>query len=388
MTNQVDMNDEKRELETLERRNFLLGSAKFGLTTAAVVAGAGTLASSDAMAITAKEEKERKKAAKFEMILGTQSTLGSSRGMAAMQLDFKENIQNMTNGAIYVALGHSRKFGVGKVLANKVQKGVIQAGQHSISNLAPFCPPVDLINIPYWSAKNQRYVSLVTSDAWKSTVDPKLAKAGFKVLWYPSNGARTFSVRRGNSPILKASDLQGIKFRVPGSPMLQQFVRLLGANPTPVAWGETPSAMKQGVADACDVTLTALWNFRFHDILGHITFANSVHGGQVYSCNLDWYNNLPSNIREGLDYASEVTSRQAYAKMPAAESFAKADMMKSGVKFHNLSKDAMAEIVNLGGHQRPEYDKFKIKFAGSLATFDKLNEAAGEINPRYIIDSL
>ena len=253
MTNQVEMNDEKRELETLERRNFLLGSAKFGLTTAAVVAGAGTLASSDAMAITAKEEKERKKAAKFEMILGTQSTLGSSRGMAAMQLDFKENIQNMTNGAIYVALGHSRKFGVGKVLANKVQKGVIQAGQHSISNLAPFCPPVDLINIPYWSAKNQRYVSLVTSDAWKSTVDPKLAKAGFKVLWYPSNGARTFSVRRGNTPILKASDLQGIKFRVPGSPMLQQFVRLLGANPTPVAWGETPSAMKQGVADACDV---------------------------------------------------------------------------------------------------------------------------------------
>ena len=122
------------------------------------------------------------------MIIGTQSTLGSSRGMAVMQLDFKENIQNITNGAIYVNLGHSRKFGVGKVLANKVQKGVIQAGQHSISNLAPFCPPVDLINIPYWSADNQSYVSLVTSQTWRDTVDPKLAKAGFKVLWYPSNG--------------------------------------------------------------------------------------------------------------------------------------------------------------------------------------------------------
>ena len=371
-----------------ERRQFLRASAKYGVTTALVAASAGTLMSDKAQAFTAKEEKERKAAAKHEMIIGTQSTLGSSRGMAAMQLDFKENIQNITNGAIYVNLGHSRKFGVGKVLANKVQKGVIQAGQHSISNLAPFCPPVDLINIPYWSADNQSYVSLVTSQTWRDTVDSKLAKAGFKILWYPSNGARTFSVRRGGSPIMKASDLQGVKFRVPGSPMLQQFVRLLGASPTPVAWGETASAMKQGVADACDVTVTALWNAKFHDVLGHITLANSVHGGQVYSCNLEWYNNLPANVREALDYASDVTSRQAYAKMPAAESYAKADMMKAGVKFHKLSADALAEVIELAGHQRPEYDQFKIKFAGSLDVFEKLREAAGTVNPRYIIDSL
>ena len=373
---------------SLERRQFLRASAKYGVTTAIVAASAGTIMSDEAQAFTAKEEKERKAAAKHEMIIGTQSTLGSSRGMAAMQLDFKENIQNITNGAIYVNLGHSRKFGVGKVLANKVQKGVIQAGQHSISNLAPFCPPVDLINIPYWSADNQSYVSLVTSQTWRDTVDPKLAKAGFKVLWYPSNGARTFSVRRGMSPILKASDLQGVKFRVPGSPMLQQFVRLLGASPTPVAWGETASAMKQGVADAMDVTVTALWNAKFHDVLAHITLANSVHGGQVYSCNLEWYNNLPANVREALDYASDVTSRQAYAKMPAAESYAKADMMKSGVQFHKLSADALAEVIELAGHQRPEYDQFKVKFAGSLDVFEKLREAAGTINPRYIIDSI
>ena len=142
MAKKNQLSDDARDLELIKRRNFLTGTVKFGLTTAVVAAGAGTLVSSEAMAVTAKEEKERKKAAKYKMVIGTQSTLGSSRGMAAMQLDFKENIQNMTNGEIYVALGHSRKFGVGKVLANKVQKGVIHCGQHSISNLAPFCPPV------------------------------------------------------------------------------------------------------------------------------------------------------------------------------------------------------------------------------------------------------
>ncbi len=62
--------------------------------------------------------------------------------------------------------------------------------------------------------------------------------------------------------------------------------------------------------------------------------------------------------------------------------------MAAGVKFHKLTPDALAEVIQMAGHQRPEYDEFKIKFAGSLDVFEKLREAAGTINPRYIIDSL
>ena len=58
MSTNYKSSDEAKELTLTNRRNFLTGSAKFGFTTAVVAAGAGTLASSDAMAITAKEEKE------------------------------------------------------------------------------------------------------------------------------------------------------------------------------------------------------------------------------------------------------------------------------------------------------------------------------------------
>ena len=57
---------------------------------------------------------------------------------------------------------------------------------------------------------------------------------------------RVVAVRKGGAgAVLSPSDLAGVKFRVPGSKMLQQYYRLVGANPTPVAWGETPSAIKQ-----------------------------------------------------------------------------------------------------------------------------------------------
>ncbi len=114
---------------------------------------------------------------------------------------------------------------------------------------------------------------------------------------------RVVALRKGgNGPIKTPADLAGIKFRVPGSQMLQQYYRALGANPTPVAWGETPSAIKQGVADALDPAVGALYVFGFKDILSWVTFTRAVPDAQVYSCNLEWFNGLPLPVREGIEF--------------------------------------------------------------------------------------
>ena len=95
-----------------------------------------------------------------------------------MQLDPKENIQNATNGKVYVKLAPGGQLGAGGALVQKVQSGTIQAAQHSLSNFAPFAPAVDLINLPYFCGANQRFTNLVNSDAWISNVHPKVeAKA-------------------------------------------------------------------------------------------------------------------------------------------------------------------------------------------------------------------
>jgi TRAP-type C4-dicarboxylate transport system substrate-binding protein len=116
--------------------------------------------------------------------------------------------------------------------------------------------------------------------------------------------------------------MSGVKFRVPGSAMLQQYYRMVGANPTPVAWGETPSAIKQGVADALDPSVGALFVFGFKDILSHVTFTQAVPDSQVYSINLEWFNSLPADVQEGIEFAGEVTQHQNLSKVPSARSYA------------------------------------------------------------------
>ncbi len=384
------MSDSKTraEIASVERRNFLrlAGSGSF---TAAVMAGAaGTLWSSKAVAQTSKEESERERAAEHIMTIATAYAMTADRSYPIMQLDFKENIQNATRGKVYVKLAPGGQLGAGGALVQKVQGGTIQAAQHSLANFAPFAPVVDLINLPYLCGANQRFVNLVTSDHWQQTVNPLVEAKGFKPLYYVVIDPRVVAMRKGGAgPVKTPADLSGVKFRVPGSQMLQQYYRMVGANPTPVAWGETPSAIKQGVADALDPSVGALYVFGFKDILSHVTFTQAVPDSQVFSCNLEWFNGLPGDVREGIEFASEITFQQNLAKVPAARNFAMAELIKSGVEFHSLTDDELAQWKEAGGYQRSEWDSFKSELAGSMDAFDKMVEAADTMGRHYVHDA-
>ena len=368
---------QEQRFDPMTRRAFLGAMAKYGFTTAVVAAGAGNLLSSTALAQTAADEQAKQDAAEHIMTIGTAYVAGASRVMPIMQGKLKENLETMSEGAIFVQLAPGGQLGVGSALAEKVQSGTIQAAQHSISNFAPFAPVVDMINVPYWCGENQRFVNLVTSSTWNEIVDPAIAERGFKALWYVTTNPRTVSVREGiDGPIKTPDQMRGIKFRVPGSEILAQFYRLLGANPTPIAWGETPAAIKQGVADALDPSVMALDIFGFGEILDWVSFTAPVPDSQVYSCNLEWFNSLSGDLQEAVDAASEQTLRDNLAQIPVARQNAMDDMGAAGVEFYELTEEEKAQWVETAGHQLPIWNDTKEQLAGSIETFESLLEAA------------
>jgi TRAP-type C4-dicarboxylate transport system substrate-binding protein len=377
-----------KELKSVERRNFLKLAGSGAFTAALVAGAAGSLWSTAAVAQTAQEEADREAGAEHTMTIATAYILGATRSYPIMQLDLKENIQNATNGKVYVKLAPGGQLGAGGALAQSVQTGTIQAAQHSLSNFAPFASVVDLINMPYLCGSNQRFTNLVHSDIWAQEVNPKVEAAGFKALFYVNIDPRVVAVRKGGAgAVITPGDLDGVKFRVPGSAMLQQYYRMVGANPTPVAWGETPSAIAQGVADALDPSVGALYVFGFKDLLSHVTFTQAVPDSQVYSCNLEWFNSMPADIQDAIMEASEITRHQNLAKVPSARNYAMAELRKSGVEFHLLSDDQLGEWQAAGGYQLAEWDSFKVELAGSMDTFAKLEEAAGTQGRYYVHDA-
>ncbi len=369
-----------------ERRRFLLATRRYGFTAAVLGLTGGFLTDRSAMAQTQADEEAKQKAAKVTMLFASEYKNDDFVKYPIMQSRYKENIEALSKGQIYCKLYPAGQLGIGAALAQKIQAGTVQGGSVSLSNFSPYAPVVDLINIPYWCGDNQRFANLVTSKAWNDEITPKVVAKGYKPLFYFTVDPRTIASRKGFKAIKTPSDMQGMKMRVPSSKLLQTFYRLTGANPTVVAWGETATAIKQGVADGLDPAIAALATFGFQDLLSNISYIRSVPDAQMFAANAAWYQQLPAELRSAFDGANEKTQIETFAQIEPARTESMRLLRAGGCEFYNPSAGEMKQWMDTCGEQRKEYDEFKIQFAGSLAAFDGFKKAANTQGPITVPD--
>ena len=361
----------------LERRRFLDVAGRYGFTVAVLAGTGGFLWSDDAIAQASKEDESRRKAAKYNMMFATEYKLEDYVKYPVMQAAFRDNVWKASGEKMYVRLFPAGQLAVGAALAQRIQAGTVQGGAVSLSNFSPYTKAVDLINIPYWCGENQKFANLVNSKAWNDEITPKVLDKGYKPMFYFTVDPRTIATRRGFGKAIKSpDDMKGVKMRVPPSKLLQKFYRLAGANPTVVSWGETATAIKQGVADALDPALAALATFGFSDILETVSFVRSVPDAQMFAANNAWFNALPKDQQTGFDEASRLTQIQTFAQIEKARTESMRIMTATGTKFYNPTAAEFARWAEQCGESRKEWDEDKIELAGSLAAFDKLKVAA------------
>jgi len=370
----------------LARRRFLAASGGYGFTAAAMAAFGGTLWNDRALAQGAADEAAKQKAAKVTMLFATEYKVEDWAVYAVPQAQFKQNLEAASRGAIYVKLHPAGQLGVGAALAQKIQGGTVQGGAVSLSNFSPYAPSVDLINIPFWCGENQRFANLVTSRSWDKDITPKVIARGYKPIFYFTVDPRTVATRRGHKPVRTPADMQGMKMRVPPSQLLQQFYRLAGANPTVVPWGETPTALKQGVADGLDPSISALAVFGFQDIIANILALRSVPDAQMFAANANWYNQLDTDLKTAFDLAATKTQVESFIQIAKARANAIAIMKKGGAQIAVPTAAEYKQWVEACGEQRREWNDFKVKLAGSLDNFERLKEAANTKGPITVGD--
>ena len=380
--NPIDHN----ELRQQQRRNFLSAAKRYGFTAAVLGVSGGFLTDRKAMAQTMADEEKKQKEAKVTMLFATEYKIEDYVKYPIMQSKYKENVEAQSKGQIYTKLFPAGQLGIGAALAQKIQAGTVQGGAVSLSNFSPYAPVVDMINIPYWCGDNQRFANLVTSKTWNDEITPKVSAKGYQPLFYFTVDPRTVASRKGYKLVKVPSDMQGMKMRVPPSKLLQTFYRLAGANPTVVPWGETATAIKQGVADGLDPAIAALATFGFHDLLSNISYVKSVPDAQMFAANAAWYQQLPKDLRSAFDAANEQTQQETFAQIEKARTESIRILRAGGCDFYTPSDAEMAQWVESCGEQRKEYDEFKVAFAGSLANFDKFKTAANTKGPITVAD--
>ncbi|MEL6868362.1 MAG: TRAP transporter substrate-binding protein [Pseudomonadota bacterium] len=97
---------------------------------------------------------------------------------------------------------------------------------------------------------------------------------GLRGMCYYDSGARCFyNTKR---PIISPDDIAGMKIRVPQSDIYVAMIQALGANPTPIPYGEVYQSLVQGVVDGAENNYPSYESSRHFEAAGHFSLTRHI----------------------------------------------------------------------------------------------------------------
>ena len=134
-------------------------------------------------------------------------------------------------------------------------------------------------------------------------------------LAYWDNG---FHMVSANRPLLMPADFQGLKVRISGSKIADQYFRNVGAIPQIMAFSEVYQALQTGVVDSCENTPSNYLTQKFYEVQKDITVSNHAHLQYAVIVNTKFWDGLPADIRteltKAMDEATDYTNSIAHTE--------------------------------------------------------------------------
>src|SRR5258706_2482279 len=153
-----------------------------------------------------------------------------------------------TKGRLGVKVYPSGALGTEKDNIEQLRIGALDMMRINVAPLNSVVPETIATGLPFVfrSTEHMRKVldGPVGDDILKS-----MESQGLVGLAFYDSGARSFYSKK---PIKSVADLKGLKIRVIQSDLFVAMVEALGANPTPMPYGEVYTALKTGIVDAAE----------------------------------------------------------------------------------------------------------------------------------------
>ena len=273
---------------------------------------------------------------------------------------FKDLVEEKSGGKIKVQVFPNAILGSDRVLMEGAQQGSLEMAVSSTPNMANFSPLYQVFDLPYiTSPKNQEKLYQAMDSGKLADYFKKVANdIGLEPIMYAEYGYRNFVTI--NRPVAGAGDLAGLKIRTTDSPVEVEVAKILKMNPTPVAWGETYTALQQGTVDGEGNTFPHMYGAKHHEVLKYAVTSAHNYGMQVMMANKAWWDKLPPEAQKVVrEAAAEALAYQRSTLYPKNEAEAREGFVKAGITIVDLTDEQLDEFRKI---TRPVWDKFLDKF--------------------------
>jgi len=248
---------------------------------------------------------------------------------------FSKRVGELTNGDVRVRVFHAGQLGQQRESIELVQQGALDMAKSNAAEMEAFEPLFGVFNIPYVFQSGDQARAVLKGKVGQAVLDAAATK-GLVGIGYLFEGARSFYAGK---PILSPADMAGMKMRVQPSPSAIRMVELLGAQPTPIAFGELYSALQQGVVDGAENSIGALTQVRHGEVSKHYSLNEHTMVPAVYFMSQAAWDSLSDDQKAAVRQAALETfdfQFDAWAEEDARERKAAEETL--GLTFHEVDK--------------------------------------------------
>lgn len=251
--------------KTLSRRDFMKLSARYGVTSTLLAAGALGAGASLPQIARAAEETGRKRYAtkpKFELKFGASGFNEKNLDIQKSgQLFFARDLEARTNGAIRVEFIGSNQICGQTNCVSKTQQGIVDIFSASTQNSAGGAPYLNVLDYAYMFPSRAAQYHFFYSPKSEALLREPLRnrhKLQFLFTHCELRGIQLGLKWKDKPTVTSVDQLAGTKNRVTGTQLGRIAMELMNLNPVPIAWEETLDGLKQGLIDGAETWMGAV----------------------------------------------------------------------------------------------------------------------------------
>jgi C4-dicarboxylate-binding protein DctP len=292
-------------------------------------AGAAVLA----VSLTVPAFAQEKIVIKFSHVVAPETPKG--KGAAK----FEELAEKYTNGAVDVEVYPNSQLYKDKEELEALQLGAVQMLAPSLAKFGPLgVQDFEVFDLPYMFPSYEALHAVTKGEVGKMLFG-KLAEKGITGLAYWDNG---FKIMSANKPLRTPDDFLGLKMRIQSSKVLEAEMNALGAVPQVMAFSEVYQALQTGVVDGTENPPSNMATQKMNEVQKHATVSNHGYLGYAVIVNKKFWDELPPEVRGGLEKAMSEASDYANGIAKGENEAALAAMKAAGTtEFHDLTPEEL-----------------------------------------------
>ena len=213
-------------------------------------------------------------AADVTMNLGWATPLESTYGDLATK--FEELAEKYTNGTVDVKLRCCAQIATEDDAFKALQLGTVDAYFISQNNVSPHWPLMDVFVLPYIFQSTDHVVKVANGPVGERIRNQINADTGVHLLTFGGPSYRDFF--NSKRPINTMEDMAGLKIRVPKNEVMLATFQAFGAEPVPLAWSETPTALQTGTIDGGDNGTSVIREMKFFEFAKNLVILDHFAG--------------------------------------------------------------------------------------------------------------